>query len=102
MSSYSFVVFASLLVLSLSPAPSVFNMSMKLPLSMDFNTAWGEMDMQSYMQRHGICSTVNREIFIIEIFSDTMDNLKIKHLKKLCTLLTLIQYRVFVQKLFNM
>ena len=53
--------------------------------------------MQSYIQCHGIRSTVNREIFVIEIFSDTMDNLKIKHMKKL----TLIWYRVFVQKLFN-
>ena len=69
------------MVLSLSPAPPVFSMSMKLPLSMDFNTAWGEMDMQSYITSHGICSTVNRKIFIVKIFSDIMGSMKFKHMK---------------------
>ena len=42
--------------------------------------------------------TVNREIFVVKIFSDSMDsmgNVKIK----LCALLTLIQYGVVYPKI---
>ena len=51
-----------------------------------------------------VCShTVNCEIFVVKIFSDSMDNAKIKHMKieKLCALLVLMQYGVAIRKILN-
>ena len=51
----------------------------------------------------GTCTpifTINHEIFIVKIVSDGMGNAKINHIKKLCSLLALMWYRIVYPKIF--